>query len=103
MNSLLDVLKIDKMASGHLCLNLSKQVNWDTFPDLADQLLGLLGGCVLQKNDGPDMRLWQVRINGCDLRLVFDDYPLMTSLESSDVAGDELIKDVHRNLMNAGS
>ena len=80
------------MASGHLCLNLSARVGGEGFPDFADRLLHAISGEVERKTDGPDMRLWEVRIDGSDLSLVSDDYPVMISLESSDKVGDIVIE-----------
>jgi hypothetical protein len=99
MNSLqLDALTVQKMASGHLCLNLSACVGWEEFPDFADKFLRKIDGEILRKTEGPDMRLWDVRIDGSNLSLVFDDYPVMTSLESSDQAGDVVIEKLGQRL-----
>jgi len=99
MNSLeLDALTVQKMASGHLCLNLSEHVGWQGFPEFAEKLLHAVGGEIMRKTDGPDMRLWDVRIEGSGLSLVFDDYPVMTSLESSDQAGDIVIQNLSQRL-----
>jgi hypothetical protein len=97
----LDALAVNKMASGHLCLNLSERIGWDAFPNFAHEFLEtFLEGDVIEKTDGPDMRLWKVQIRGCSLRLVFDDFPLMVSLESSDREGDAMIDDVYLRLLN---
>ena len=99
MNTNENFLKdLQKMASGHLCLNLSERVGWDGFPDFADNLLQAIGGEIVRKTDCPDMRLWEVRVGGSDLSLVFDDYPVMTSLESSDQAGDIVIQNLSQRL-----
>jgi hypothetical protein len=100
MNNLnFDALKIEKMASGHLCLNLSECVGWEAFPDFARKLLQVLGGQVMKKHDAPDIRLWDVNIGTCHLRLAFDDYPMMVSLESSGQEGDASIESIHRKLL----
>jgi hypothetical protein len=100
MNTLnFDALKTEKMATGHHCLNLSERVGWEAFPDFARKLLQVIGGQVMEKHDAPDIRLWEVNIGTCHLRLVFDDYPLMVSLESSDKEGDASIERIHRQLL----
>ena len=80
------------MASGHGCLNLSEQVDWSEFPDYAQQLLAEIGGRHISQIDGPDVRLWEVEVGGDRLRLAYDDYPQMISLESSSGAGDSLLR-----------
>ena len=88
------------MASGHLCLNLSSKVSWEEFPIFANQLLLLLEGSVLEQADGVDMRLWNVLIAGKKLRLVFDDYPVMASIESASNDGDSAIQEIHTLLVH---
>jgi Protein of unknown function (DUF3630) len=94
----LESLAKTKMASGHLCLNLTAKVSWEAFPAFADWFILTVGGKVIQQTDAPDMRLWDVEIDFRPLRLVFDDYPLMVSLESSDEAGDSIVEEVHKKL-----
>lgn len=93
-----DALKISKMASGHLCLTLSERISWETFPPFAEYLLNSVGGTISEKYDGSDIRLWCVAIDNSTLRLVFDDYPLMVSLESSDERGDAVIGRLYEKL-----
>jgi hypothetical protein len=94
----LDSLSIQRMASGHLCLNLSQSVNWDSFSNFAEAFIKIVEGEVLCRNDGVDIKQWNVLIDGQTLRLVFDDFPLMTSLESSDAPGDRVIEQVYDKL-----
>jgi len=96
--SRLDSLGMDRMVSGHLCLNLSQNVNWDEFPDFANELLDLLKGTVLSRCDGVDVRLWNVVVDGMKLKLVFDDFPIMTTFESSDGDGDALLQQIYSKL-----
>ena len=98
--TLFDALKLVKMASGHKCLNLTEHVAWEAFPEFAERVFQMIGGRVVQKSDGVEMRLWQVNVRGCALRCVFDDYPLMVSLESSDDEGDLLLANLHHELCN---
>jgi hypothetical protein len=88
------------MASGHLCLNLSEKVNWEDFAGYAEQLLRVLNGCKLDATESPDIRIWSVAVHGHVLRLVFDDYPAMLSLESSDDHGDTVLRRVELQLMD---
>lgn len=100
MNSLqLDSLAIEKMASSHESLSLSERISWEDFPRFAEDLISLFGGEIIEKIDGPDIRLWQVKYRASTLRLVFDDYPLMVSLESLDSNGDLIIHDLYKILL----
>jgi len=94
----LDALGVSKMASGHLCLNLSERVDWEAFPAFADAMISTIGGKVTEQDDAPDMRLWKVRVGDATASLVFDDYPMMVSLEASDAAGDSLVTTIHEKL-----
>ena len=100
---LLDALGLQGMASGHRCLNLSECVSWEEFPDYAQELLAFMHGSKVSAVDGPDVRLWQVQVEGTGLRLVYDDYPQMVSLESDSDAGDRLLQQLDSRLSRIGS
>ena len=88
----LDALGIHLMASGHRCLHLSERIGWEDFPDYAHDLLTLIQGSKVSVLDGPDMRLWKIQTEATELRLVYDDYPQMVSLESDTDAGDRVLQ-----------
>jgi len=67
-------------------------VTWEEFPDYAQELLTLMHGSKSSFVDGPDVRLWQVQVEGTRLRLVYDDFPQMVTLESDSDAGDRLLQ-----------
>lgn len=87
-----DALAIQKMASGHACLNLTSRINWEGFPSFADAFVRSIGGLITSKSDAPDIRVWEVCVDNSALRLVFDDYPVMVSLESTDDKSDETLQ-----------
>lgn len=86
------------IASGHLSLELTETVRWENFPLFAEQLVALLGGLVVNKADGVEICVWKIRVQDCELRLVYEDYPTMVSLESSSDAGDKYLRDVQHSL-----
>ena len=96
----LDALRLQSMSSGHLCLNLSENVSWEDFGGYAEQLLRVLKGRKLDAAESPDIRMWGVMVHGHVLRLVFDDYPTMLSLESSDDNGDKVLRQVEAQLID---
>jgi len=105
MNKILnaEILNISKMASGHLCLNITENINWDDFPEYANKLIKIFNGELLSKVDATDVRIWEININNQKFNLTFDDYPIMVALESSDDGSDteiENIRDILLNLKN---
>lgn len=87
---LLDALRLERMASGHLCLNLSERVGWGGFERYADDLLAAIGGTKVRVlAESVEMRIWEVSVRGQPLKLVYDDYPVGVSLESSEKSGDD--------------
>ncbi len=86
------------MASGHGSLNLSERVDWSEFPGYAQQLLAEIGGRQVSQDDGPDIRLWEVEVRGERLRLVYDDYPQMVSLDAGSDAADFLLRSLVTDL-----
>ncbi len=93
-----DVLSLTTMASGHVCLNLSEEVSWEDFPAYASAVLAAMGGKQARIAEAPDIRLWEVLIDGQTLVLAFDDFPPMVSLESRDAAGDSVLRRLHERL-----
>lgn len=93
MKSLIEpeVFALETGTSGKLYMNLSSKVNWEDFPQYAEKFLALVDGSILKKGDAADVRIWDVNVEGKVLHLVFDDYPLMVSLESFDDKGDEVV------------
>ena len=95
----LESLGIEKMASSHLCLNLSENVSWEDFPAYADALLKILGGSRVNVAESVEMRIWEVSFAGTGVRFVYDDYPAMVSLESRDEEGDVILRELCARLM----
>lgn len=96
----LEALNIQEMASGHLCLVLSLSVNWENFPEYARRILMIVGGTVVNNVDSVDTRLLGVSIDGVELRLVYEDYPLGgVEFESMDELGDILIRRLFSELL----
>lgn len=94
----IDALNIVEMASGNLCLNISRSVDWEKFPLFADSFVEMIGSKIVKKSDGPDMRIWQILTDEISTSLVFDDYPMMVSLEAMDISGNNLIERLYREL-----
>lgn len=95
----LEALGMEKMASGHLCLNLTEMVTWEDFPEYGKSLLRVLGGTRIDIAESVEMRIWDVSIYEVELSLVWDDFPAMLSLESSSSEGDAVLQRIHEILI----
>ena len=90
----LDCLKLSNMHSGNFCLNLTERVNWDKFPLFANAFVEENEAKIVNKSQAADMAIWEIEINQCVLRLVYDDYPQMVSLESKDDLGNVVLEEL---------
>ena len=97
----LDALSLCKNASGSLCLNLTEKLSWEGFPSFAQSFIKSVNGQLRQVNDGVDLRVWDVEIDAEVLCLVFDDFPVMVSLESHSISGDEILRRLHKNFRDS--
>lgn len=86
------------MASGHWSLQVSDTIGWADFPQFADQLTAALGARVVDKAEAADMRVWNITLRGCRLRLVYEDYPLNVAFESSSDEGDRVLQEIKKAL-----
>lgn len=89
-----NIAKLGQMASGHLCIEFSETVTWDSFPEFASLIMARIGATVEKREDAVEMRIWSLNLRGVDLRLVYEDYPSQVSLESTSVEADECLKQI---------
>lgn len=83
---------IGRMSSGRLYAELTSEIGWEGFPDYAEKFVNMFSGRIVSKNDSVDCRVWGVLLNNQSLRLVYEDFPLMITLESQSDGGDEFIE-----------
>jgi hypothetical protein len=95
---ILEKLAIHKMASGQLCLNLTESVEWGQFQPYAEKLAAILGAGVSDEAKSVEMRIWHLQFPSCQIRLVYDDFPQMVSLESDCLSGDDILKNLANQL-----
>jgi len=95
----LEVLEFQPMASGNRSLRLTRDVSWDDFAPYAEAIVGVLGGKIDHRADGPDERVWSVTIGGRSYWLSLDDYGLGVSLDSCDAEADAGIETVRSRLL----
>lgn len=91
IKSKIEQLEVCTMASGNLSLKLTENMNWDEFPDFAEEFLKLLGGKVISRSDAVDIRVWEVVIDNSVFWLSYDDFPSGVSLDSKTEEGSDKI------------
>jgi len=91
-------LSLEKLNSGHLCLELFSKLDWDQFPSFVDALLQSFSGSIEKKTDTVDIRIWELNMSGESIRVVFEDFPVMVSLESDTDGGDRLLQEIKDKL-----
>jgi hypothetical protein len=94
----LEKVDIRTMASGNLCLNLTELVGWAQFPEVAEKLITMIGVKLLDKAESIEMRIWNLQFSNCQIRLVYDDFPQMVSLESDSLQGDIILRNLAHQL-----
>lgn len=84
--------KLVQMSNGSTCIELTDAGTWESFYQFAEALVAQLGATIIERADGPDVRLWVIRTKGSDLSLVYSDFPNGISLEPRDTTSDALIR-----------
>ena len=84
--------------SGNLCIELTGDGNWESFPAFAIKYCKQINATILQKTDGPDVRIWDIEIDGIKISISYDDYPNGILLESWDEKGNEIIKKLFKQI-----
>lgn len=80
------------MASGDWCIELTEKGTWESFEPFAEVLAEQWHAKIIEKIDGPDIRIWKIEIEGVVVRLVYDDFPNGVSLEACGPEGNETIE-----------
>ena len=83
--------KIIKMYSGHVSIELTDSGTWESFPKFAKEYAKQINAILIEEIIAPDMRFWQMEINGIELKLIYDNFPNGISLESDSDEADELL------------
>ena len=95
----LERLDLRKMASGTDSLLLTECIDWDSFPQYADEIVRLLGGRVADRIDGPDQRVWTVCIGNHLFWLAYEDYPVGVSLDPQNSEASATVPSIRQSLL----
>ncbi len=96
----IDALNLSKMQSGNLSLELSEKIDWDIFPAYIYEILNYTSGKITNKNDLHDMRMWNIEIDGLEVRVVYEDFPQMASVESDSLSANEFLEKLFEQFKN---
>jgi uncharacterized protein DUF3630 len=96
----LERLAIRPMASGNESLLLTERVGWESFPPYAEAILQLLEGAVVSRADGPDRRVWTVRIGTQLFWLTYEDFPIEVSLDPQNSEASALVPAICQQLLD---
>ena len=91
--------RIERMASGHLCLELSDSIGYEHFFEYAELIMSKISGRVKNRNNSYVTCIWDVLVRGDSYRLVYEDYPCLISLESSSDCAYENIENILKALV----
>ena len=83
--------KLQTMKSGLTSLELTEEGTWESFPAFAEKLTKQIGAKIVEKIDGPDVRIWKISFEGTRLNLVYDDFPNGINIEPSDKNGENKV------------
>ena len=89
---------IGSMRSGRLYADLTSEVGWEGFPSYAEAFVNMFFGEIVSRSDSVDTRVWGVSLNNESLRLVYEDFPVMITLESQSDGGDKFIEELKARL-----
>ena len=91
-------LILEKNHTGNLRIELTEAGTWESFPAFAKKYCKQINATILKKIDGPDVRIWDIEVEGTQISIAYDDYPNGVFLESSDENGNELIKKLFKQI-----
>ena len=96
----LEILRLERMASGDQGLRLTACVSWQEFGPYAEALVTALGGRVTSRDDSPVERVWTVEIEGATYWLGLDDFGLGVSLDPRDPAAGAAMDRIRGRLLS---
>ena len=93
--------KMSKAHNGHAVIELTENGTWEGFSRFAEAFTNQLGATKIDGVDGPDVRFWDIELDGIPLNLGYDDFPNGMSLMSYSAEGDQLLQRVFEDLKQA--
>ena len=87
--------KLERMRSGNLRLLLTEAGTWESFDAFAERWAHQVGATIVDRVDGPDVRVWRVSYENRAVNLVYDDFPNGISVEAIDADSNSAIEQLY--------
>lgn len=84
--------RLERMRSGNLRLLLTEAGTWESFEAFAEKWTHQIGALIVDRLDGPDVRVWRVSYENRLVNLVYDDFPNGVSVEAIDADSNPAIE-----------
>lgn len=84
--------KLTTMHSGNLCIELTEEGSWESFPGFAEEFSKQIGFEIIKRTDTVDIQIWKIEYLGQKFNLVYDNFPNGISLESLSSSADPVLK-----------
>lgn len=95
--------RLERTARGSACIELTEGGSWESFGPIAEALAAQLRADIVDRVDGPEVRVWTIRLAGLELWLVYSDYPNGVSLEAKSSASSALVERLHATFLSEAS
>ena len=82
---------------GRLVCDVAAISDWEGFEKLGAYIEKHHGGHIVEKLDGPDMRVWKIDVGGCVIVVEHDD-PYGNSIKSTTLEGDPVVRRIFEDL-----
>jgi hypothetical protein len=86
--------RLERMRSGNLCLLLTEAGTWESFEAFAQQWAKQIGAQIVDRIDGPDVRVWRMSYGDRAVNLVYDDFPNGIAVEAVDADSNPAIEEL---------
>ena len=87
--------KLERMRSGNLRLLLTEAGTWESFEAFAERWVQQIGATILDRVDGPDVRVWRMSYEDRAVNLVYDGFPNGVSVEAIDADSNTAIEQLY--------
>jgi hypothetical protein len=88
------------MASGLWSLLLTEEGTWESFPSFANAYAKQVGARVLRRASGPDIHVWEIKLEESIVLLVYDDFPNGVSVVPRDEQSQDIVDKLYRRALD---
>lgn len=84
--------KLERTRGGNLSILLTDAGTWESFETFAERWTQQIGAEIVDRVDGPDVRVWRIYYEERTVNLVYDDFPNGISVEAVDADSNAAIE-----------